>query len=201
MRAGGRRELGDVAPRPAFHREDNGLCALQLRPVGRYAATVGFHDGPAAEGFGSGEWRAGNAARFQSSPGERGRGRLQPFHGQPVQLQRLGHYLSDRDCYGSWARFRHGELRLHQRLRGQFVFGRGQPDLVSRPAYLQSRSGVSLHSGEPELRGTRNANVFHGGEPRSEFSEESQTDRGSADQRPAQERLLRLRAGPVQVAA
>ena len=65
-----------------------------------------------------------------------------------------------------WARagIRHRELRLHQHLRGQLVFGDRQPDLGSWPAYLQNRRGVPPHSNEPGIRGTRKAYVFLGGE-------------------------------------
>ena len=50
----------------------------------------------------------------------------------------------------------HRELRLHQHLRGQLVFGERQPDLDAWPAYVQSRRGVPPHSNEPGSPGRRN---------------------------------------------
>src|SRR5580692_11253664 len=160
MRAGGQRKLGDVAPRPALLREDDGLYALQLRPIRRYAAALGCRDGLGAEGLRTGQWRAGIAARLQSPPRERGHGRLQSLHRQPVQLQSLRDYLSGCDFGRAWAGICYRKLQLRQRLRGQLVFGARQRDLDSCPAYLQSRRGDPLHSNEPKLRTTRKAYVF-----------------------------------------
>ena len=61
--------------------------------------------------------------------------------------------------------------------------------------------GDPPHSIEPGIRAARKDHVFHGGESRGQCSEESQPDWRLAGQRFAQERLFRLRAGRVQIAA
>ena len=53
-----------------FSDQDHRLHALQLRPVGRYAAAFGCRDGLAAEGVHARQWRARIAAYLQSQPGE-----------------------------------------------------------------------------------------------------------------------------------